>query len=209
MSGRFADLKKIPNQPARRLLALSNTRLAHPVQSPASAPVSVVLEELDAAGAWVDMLRLFSAALPAREAIWWSCLAGRDIVGTDAADPPRTLTTSEAWVRKPDDAARNAARQAAELADVDDPTQLCATAVSFCDGKLGTGDLAHLDAPPGGVAAAVFGMNLMAVAEAGEAFEAHRTLLIDRAIDIARGGNGRIAPTRPGPGTDATPEAAS
>ena len=54
MSERFADLKKIPKQPAARLLALGNARLQSRLKSPASASVADVLIELAAADALVD-----------------------------------------------------------------------------------------------------------------------------------------------------------
>ena len=92
MSGRYADLRKIPREPARRLLARSNARLGTPITAPAAAPVDVVLGELEGAGAQVDMLRLLSVALPARECIWWGCLAAEDLL--HGAEVPRPLAAA-------------------------------------------------------------------------------------------------------------------
>lgn len=199
MTQRFADLKKVPKEPAARLLAGANARLKTPLKAPVAAPVSVVLAELEEAGAWIDMLRLLSVALPPRERVWWACLAGRDVVereatgrdatGTTRPSPP--LAAAEAWVFKPTDAARDAARAAAEAAEPDDDTTLCATAVIFFDGTLGTGALAQQPAPPGVAQAAAFGMNLISLGLEGQDFAATANRLIDRALDIARGGNGR------------------
>lgn len=192
MTQRFADLKKVPKEPAARLLAGANARLKTPVTAPVAAPVSVVLAELEAAGAWIDMLRLLSVALPPRERVWWACLAGRDVVGgAGSARLPPSLAAAEAWVFKPSDSARDAARAAAETAEPDDDTTLCATAVIFFDGTLGTGDLSQQPAPPGVAQAAAFGMNLLALGQAGQDFDGTANRLIDRALDIARGGNGR------------------
>ncbi len=197
MTQRFADLKKVPREPAARLLAGANARLKTPLRSPVAAPVSVVLAELDEAEAWIDMLRLLSVALPPRERVWWACLAGRDVAAAAAgpgAAPPRLpppLAAAEAWVFKPSDAARDAARAAAEAAEPFDDTSLCATAVVFFDGTLGTGALAQQPAPPGVAQAAVFGMNLISLGLEGQDFTAAANRLIDRALDIARGGNGR------------------
>ncbi len=47
MNERFADLTKLPRQPAARLLALANAKLQTPLESPASAPVEAVLAELE------------------------------------------------------------------------------------------------------------------------------------------------------------------
>jgi hypothetical protein len=191
MSGRYADLRKLPREPARRLLALANAKLVSPISAPAAAPVDVVLEELEAAGAFVDTMRLLSAALPARECIWWGCLAAEDVLKGQPV--PRPLAAAQAWVFKPTEENRELARLAVEAAEPDDETTLCATAVVMHDGKLGGGELAHYDAPPGGRATMIFGMNVKSLGTATpEDFAAHKELLIDRALDIARGGNGRL-----------------
>jgi hypothetical protein len=195
MTQRFADLKKVPKEPAARLLAGANARLKTPLTSPVAAPVSVVLAELEEVGAWIDMLRLLSVALPPRERVWWACLAGRDVVEAEkGAGPlrvPPPLAAAEAWVFKPSDATRDAARAAAEVAEPLDDTTLCATAVIFFDGTLGTGALAQQPAPPGVAQAAAFAMNLLSLGLEGQDFKVAANRLIDRALDIARGGNGR------------------
>lgn len=190
MTNRFDDLKKVPAQPAVRLLAMESAKLTTKLTTPANASVSEVMTALAAEGAIVDMLRLMSVALPPRERTWWACLAARDLIG--AVDKlPLPLELAEAWVRKPTDATRTAARNAVDLADVDDDTVLCATAVVFCDDKLGPGDLAQYPGPPGAGAAAVFAMNVKALA-CGVGFGETANVLIDRALDIARGGNGQL-----------------
>lgn len=194
MTERFANLKKIPAQPAMRLLAAANAKLKTPLTCPASADVPTVLAELAKAGAFVDMLRLMSVALPGRERVWWACLAARDVVGP-AADPlPRPLATAEQWVFHPGDETKTAAHQAAETADTDDDTVLCATAAVFGDDTMGPGALADFPAPPGGSAAASFGMNVMALEAQGLPISEAADVLIDRALDIARGGNGKSTP---------------
>jgi Family of unknown function (DUF6931) len=192
MSERFAGLKKIAREPAARLLANANAKLQSKLTSPASASVEVVLSELDEQQAVVDMLRILSLALPAREGVWWACLAARDLVGQDVTPVPPPLAAAEKWVFSPTDENREAARDALELADMDDQTEFCATAVMFCDGKIGTGDMAEIDAPPGGSETAVFVMNATALAESGEEFDTYGQLLVDRALDIARGGSGKL-----------------
>lgn len=196
MTQRFSDLRKVPAHPAARLLAHENAKLRTPLSLPASAGVAEVMTALAAAGATVDMLRLMSVALPPRERTWWACLAARDLIG--AVDKlPLPLELAEAWVRRPSDATRDAARTAIDVADVDDDTVLCATAVIFCDDKLGTGELATYAGPPGAASAAVFAMNIKALTGGGD-MAANGDVLIDRAIDIARGGNGQIPlPARP------------
>jgi hypothetical protein len=193
MSQRFAGLKKVSKDPAARMLALANTKLQTKIKSPASAGVPDVLTELAAAEAYVDMLRLISVALPPRERTWWACLAGRDVLGASSEKVPPTLAAAESWVRKPTDTAKAAVRVALDTVEVDDDTALCATAAMFADGTLGPGELAHHAAPPGAAQAAALGMNLMAIGTGSRDFAAEANRLIDRALDIARGGNGKPA----------------
>lgn len=190
MTNRFDDLKKVPKQPAVRLLALANAKLKTPLDTPANASVSEVMTALEAAGAFVDMLSLMSVSLPARERTWWACLAAHDVIGP-VKKLPLPLELSEAWVRKPSDDARSAARNAVDMADIDDETVLCAISVLYCDDKLGPGDLAQYDGPPGAASAAVFAMNIKAL-EFGAGIKETADVLIDRAVDIARGGNGQL-----------------
>lgn len=187
---RFANLKKIPHAPAARMLAAANAKLEAKIDAPASAPVSTVLAELQDKEAWVDMLRLLSIALPPRESVWWACLAGRDIVGEDQT---HCLKAAESWVFQPNDANREKLRIALDNVDTDDDTALCATAALYAPGNMGPGELAEYEAPPGAVSSCAFGMNVIALSKASD-LNVWMQLLIDRALDIARGGNGRIVP---------------
>ena len=194
LEARFSGLKKVPRQPAARLLALANARLETPVAAPASAPVETVLAELETKEALVDMLRLLSVALPARERVWWSCLAARDVIGPDA-EPSPPLKAAEAWVFKPTDEARAAVQAALQLAEPDDDTVHCATGVLYCDGTLGPGALAEHAAPPGAGELCAFAMNVIALGRHPDDFAAFGQLLVERALDIARGGSGRVEQT--------------
>jgi len=188
MSDRFKDLKKIPAQPAVRLLAVANAKLQTPLESPANASVAVVLEELAGKDALPDMLRLMSVALPPREAVWWACVAARDLVG-DEMTP--CLKAAEDWVFSPTDEKRRAVQVALEAAEMDDETVLVATAALYAPGDLGPGEMAEHPAPPGAVSSCTFGQNLMTL---GTAEDPVRQMhwLVDRALDIARGGNGKV-----------------
>ncbi len=204
----FDGLHKIPDQPAARLMAQAGMKLGLKLQAPASAPVSVVLRELAERRALPEMLHLLSVVLPAREAVWWACLAARDLLPEGATTP--SLPAAEAWVFKPDAANRAAAQRAMEGVDSDDDTVLCAVAAVYGDGTMGPGDLAQTSAPPGAVSASVLAMNCEAFNAQGDAWEAHALWLVARALDIARGGNGRVAapdwqPATPEPEEDDAP----
>ena len=193
MNERFSGLTKLPKQPAARLLAQANAELDTELTAPASASVEVVLAELEQKGALIDMIRLLSVALPARERIWWSCLAARDILAVGVKVPP-PLAAAEAWVFKPTEENRAVAHHSLQHASMKDDTKHCAMAVQFHDGTLGPGDLAQHAAPPGGSEVSAFAMNVVAIGKSGKTLEVAAGLLIDRALDIARGGNGRVEP---------------
>jgi hypothetical protein len=192
----FDDLRKIPPQPAARMLAAAGAKLSMRLAAPASAPVSVVLAELAEKDALFDMLHLMAVVLPGREAVWWACLAGRDMVPEGQNTP--SLAAAEAWVFKPDDTHRAAAQRAMEAADPDDETVYCALAAVYADGRMGTGELAQQPAPPAAVPAAVLAMNLKALDHVGKGTASHGWTLLSRALDIARGGNGHVAAVKSG-----------
>lgn len=191
MTDRFADLEKIPDEPAIRMLAIAGIKLDTKLNSPANASVETVMEELDEHGVFVDQLKMMAVALPPRERVWWSCLAARDILGDDAENP--SLLAAEAWVRNPSAENRHACDVATAQADPDDLTSNCGFAALYSDGTLGTsGEAAVIDAPPGGseISAMVMNVEAMGVREDDAIPYVH--MLIDRAADIARGGDGRI-----------------
>lgn len=190
MSDRFADLKKIPDQPAVRFLAAANAKLETELAAPASASVTEVLQELAEADAWVDIMRLLSTAMPSRECVWWACLAGRNVMSKDKGSP--CLKAAEAWVFDPTDENREKLQIALENADIDDDAALCATAAFYAPGTMGLGELAEMPAPAGAVSSTCFGMNLLALETLNLTIEEAADHLIDRALDIARGGNGEI-----------------
>ena len=193
------DLKKIPPEPAARLLAKSNVKLGTQLESPASASVTDILKELAEQDAGTDAMQLLAVALPTREAVWWACLAAEDLVGEAEEDATPSLGAAKAWVHEPDTDHKVAARVAMESADFDDDTVYCAMAAYYADGTLGTGDQAEQPAPPGAVPGAVFAQNMLAIGASQATFEEAVELLIARALDIARGGNGRISEPDAGP----------
>jgi len=198
MSDRFSDLKKVPREPAMRLLALANLKLSTPLGTPANAAVSDVMAFLEAheekVDGVLDMIRLMAASLPPRERSWWACLAARDMLSPESNGVPETLAAAEAWVRKPSDETRTMVRDKLEVAEPDDPTTLASVTAVFCDGKLGAGDLAQYDAPAGASQGAAFGMNVSALEIVGDGFLDGANHLVDRALDLARGGNGKPQP---------------
>lgn len=194
MSERFKGLTKLPKEPVAKLLSAANIKLKTELDAPANAQADVVLAELEAKEAWADVLMVFSALLPGRERVWWSCLAARDIVGPASDSDPMPLKAAEAWVRKPDDENWERVSTALTHAAVMDDTKNCATSALYADGYLGPGDLKQHAAPPGASEVSALAMNIVALSARSDTFHQHMQLLIDRAVDIARGGNGRVQP---------------
>ena len=81
-----------------------------------------------------------------------------------------------------------------DIGTADDDTVNCALSVLYSDGTLGPGDLSQHPAPAGAAELSAFAMNVVALNELSDKFEAHTQVLIDRAVNIARGGNGQPKP---------------
>ncbi len=184
-------MAKIPQQPAARMLAEVNAKLDTKLEAPASASTQTVLEELDAKGAFVDMLRLMSIALPPRERVWWACLAARDFIGAAPDNTTPALDAAEAWVFRPTPENRAQLEHVIDVADNDDETVKCALSAIYAEGSLGTGEMEQTPAPPGGSEVMAFAVNVVALDMVESDLEAYAHALIDRAVEIARGGNGK------------------
>ena len=197
MSGGFTGLRKVPAEPATVLLERAGLALSEPVKAPAHASVGEVLTELWARGAQGDVLRLLAAALPMREAVWWACLAGRDLLPPGAATTP-CLDAAEGWVRAPDDASRQRAADAVAAVAPRDATRFPAMAALYSDGTVGPGDMAAHPAPKGAARQMVLAANVDAMCEAADP-QAQFRVIVARGLDIARGGNGRGGDGRGGP----------
>ena len=197
MSDKFKNLKKIPEQPAARLLVHGNAKLETVLKAPASASVPAVLAELEEAEAYVDMIRLLSVSLPARECVWWSCIAGKDILA-EGQCKSTCLPAAEAWVLKPTEENRARLQTVLENESADDPGALAATAAYYAPGTMGLGGLEDQPAPPGIVSACAFGINLQTL-KLGPDPNTRFKIAIDRALDIARGGNGKVEYLKPAP----------
>lgn len=192
MGKRFKDMVKVPKEPVAKMLSLANTRLETPIAAPVAALPDEVLAELDQKGAMIDVLRLLSIVLPPRERVWWACMAARDYIGPKSDNDPKSLAASEDWVFKPTEENRERARLSMDDAYIDDDTVNIAMSVLYFDGTLGPADLANYPAPAGAAETCAFVMNLVALDKNSDRFEEYGQMLIDRAVDIGRGGNGRL-----------------
>jgi hypothetical protein len=147
------------------------------------------------AGLWVDAVRIMAMALPRREAAWWACLNARD--ARTAESPQETLATlvaAEAWVFKPSDDLGHEAFTQAQLAGFDSAEAYAALAVHWAGGNMAPADAGVMVPPGDGLTATAAAAAVFLAAAAGEPSQAEawyeRALL--QALDIARGGSGRL-----------------
>jgi len=76
---------------------------------------------------------------------------------------------------------------------LDDDTALLATAALYATGNLGPGDdVKDVPAPPSALSGCVFGMNMLTL-ETVEDANVQLQVILDRALEIARGGNGSLS----------------
>ena len=94
---------------------------------------------------------------------------------------------------KPEDRNLVAVRRALDAAGPDEPTNYCGNAALTWDGKLGPEELHGMDSPPGASETYALVMNVHAMCLDPTLPETRAGLLIERALDIARGGQGDVA----------------
>jgi len=191
MAHRYAELTKMPQQPPSRLFAVVEIDDPEEIEAPASADTEFVLRELDAKDDFLPMIMILAVALPAREAVWWGCLAARDYLKAKPKFKDTCIKAAEAWVFDPKEETLEALEVVLAAASPKDKTSLCALAALHASGSLGTGEKVEFQVPVASVVLSVFGINMLAWGEA-EDQEQHLQMLIERGLDIARGGNGHV-----------------
>ena len=177
-------LRSLPMDVVARRLRLAPGQ--EPLLKDAPSP-AMLLQHLVEAGLFAEAARLLCYALPEREAVWWACMCAVHATADPLPEPERhALLAAEAWVRRPDEAARRSVGRAAARAGYDTPAAWAARAGYSC----------RLDLPlhtRGGkrVEAAIAG----AAACRGAPLQTERLRrFIASARDIAAGGAGRLAP---------------
>jgi hypothetical protein len=154
------------------------------------------LSELMAAGSFNEAVQFISFALPRREAVWWACRCAR----SELREPVLPVVmcavlAAEAWVRQPTEQHRREAMACAQATDFKSPAAWAAVAAFWSGGSLGPANLSEIPAPPHLIGAAVAGaVTLAAVQTEPELADQKRERYLSAAIDIAKGGTGRIKP---------------
>jgi Family of unknown function (DUF6931) len=160
-------------------------------------------------GHFVDAIKLLAFGLPKREAVWWGIQCVRAILPAEASPKEsEALKAAEAWVYKPTEENRWAAKEAAERAGVDKPAGWPAMGAFWSGGSMVPAHLPQMSPGPAFTANAVSGAIFMAAG----LYDPERVmdlfkLSVEDGIDIANGGAGkrraRSDPSAPPQGTGA------
>lgn len=136
----------------RSVLALANAAgvgdEARALVEAESTPASYI-PKLVEHGLLEDAIRVLTALLPAREAIWWGWVCARKAAGEEPApEIAVALGAIEQWLREPTDKNRRAAMEAGEIADLASPVGCVAMATFFSGGSIAPPDVDPVDPPP-------------------------------------------------------------
>lgn len=147
-------------------------------------------------GLFPDAVRFLAHALPVREGVWWACVStGLAPLSREEED---CVACAEAWVYDGSETVRRACLPAAEAVNLKGAAAYAALAAFWSGGSLapeGGPDVPpHPNLAPIGV-----GASLLLAAASGDPVRADDRFrsLLARGIDIANGGNGRLAGDRP------------
>jgi hypothetical protein len=189
------QLKKITAPSAQEICALAAaggfTLTAQDGASPAK-----FLNDLLAAKNLTGAVQFLAFALPAREAVWWACQCSREELREPVPRPLQdAVEAAEAWVRQPTEEHRRAAMSRAQATDLQSPAAWAAVAAFWSGGSLAPENLPEIPAPAHLRGCAVAGaVMLAAVKSEPQRADQRRERYLASAVDIANGGNGRLAP---------------
>jgi hypothetical protein len=188
------SLTKITSARATEICALAAAG-GFKLSAPEGASPAQYLNELIAAKKLEQAIQFFAFALPPREAVWWTCLCSRAAFPEPA--PKHLLDAveaAEAWVRKPTEELRRAAMARAQATDFQSPATWAAVAAFWSGGSLAPADLPAVPVPPHLLGVAVAGaVALAAVQTEPQRANEKREHYLASAVDVANGGNGRVA----------------
>jgi len=141
---------------------------------------------------WADAIRVLAFALPKREAVWWAAQCVRIHLPADA--PPKNLEalkSAEAWVYKPTDENRWAAKEAGEKAGYDKAACWVGMGAFWSSGSMVPAHLPKMEPGPSFTPGAVAGAILIAASQEPERAMENFKLALEDGLDIANGGTGK------------------
>ena len=189
---RFGPLTKIKITAAEVAGRAKLTDAARALLSPEAA-VGEYLALLVDQELFIDSVTLLAHALPKREAVWWACLAARNLIDADTLpEIQAVLESAEIWVRKPGDDTRRAAMEHAQKTQFDHPAVWAAVGAFWSGGSMVAPELPAVPPAEHLTGLAVSGaVQLSVLSREPQLAPEKFRVLIDQAIDIANGGNGR------------------
>jgi len=156
-----------------------------------------LLSLLAANGLFADAVRFMAFALPAREGVWWSCVTGELMRASLAAKDEIGFEAAESWVYEPTEDRRHACLAAAEAAALDGAGAYAALAAFWSGPSLAPPDLPPVP-PDGSLSPTGVGASVLLAVASGDLRHSERNFAaaIERAVDIANGGSGRVGGSR-------------
>ncbi|WP_226643348.1 DUF6931 family protein [Microbulbifer variabilis] len=160
---------------------------------PDTAP-EVSINQLVEAGLYPDAIKLLAHGLPKREAVWWACLAARDIQSPETdEDNVSALIAAETWAKKPSEESRLKCKALGDKTKHKTPASWAATAASWCHGSLAAEGEPVVEPPEHLYAHAVAGSITLAAVLSDPVDPAKRfDRYMKQGLDLARGGNGKV-----------------
>jgi len=145
-----------------------------------------------------DAVRFLAFTLPIREGVWWACVVAHSNLAEPTATQSLALDRTANWVYEPNDMNRRSCMEAAESGNFDGAAAYAALAAFWSGGSMAPENMPEaLPDPklgPIGVGASV----LLSIASGEPAHLNTRfEKAIERGVDIANGGNGRLDGDRP------------
>lgn len=142
-----------------------------------------------------DAIMFLAAGLSKREATWWACLCARStLTETSPACDLKAIELAEAWVYKPTQDNCRVTLSAAEATEFKTPAGWSAMAAFWSGDNMSPNEEAVVPPPNDLTGKAVNGAVMLAAVQGDpEKINEYHQLFLKQGVDIACGGDGRLA----------------
>lgn len=187
---------KLINAPFADVVAASQISEAAVALAARAPNVAALVDALVAQSLFDDAVRVLAVSLLPREGVWWAALAAHAAIDVvRKAGDAEALAAAEAWVYKPTEENRRAAMAKAQATQFDSAGAWAAVAAFWSGGSMAPPSAPVVPPPPFLIARAILGaVMLAAVAGPPDKISDRYAQLVAQGVDIAAGGNGRVAP---------------
>jgi len=144
---------------------------------------------------YADAIMFLSASLAKRESTWWACLCARStLTDTSPQTDLKAIELAEAWVYKPTPEKCSVTLAAAEATGFKTPAGWSAMAAFWSGDNISPNKEAIVPPPNDLTGKAVNGAVMLAAVQGGPTkITEYQQLFLKQGIDIACGGDGRLA----------------